>query len=123
LKRDIYEEGQRIPFIAWWPGKVKAATVSSQLGCLTDLMATIAGIVDSSLSANAGEDSYSFLPALKGVTDKGERDAVVHHSMDIFAIRQGKWKLVLGRGSGDHRSGYAKTPALQSRPDITQSLG
>jgi hypothetical protein len=32
---------------------------------------------------------------------KGTRDAVVHHSVDgMFAIRQGDWKLALGRGSG-----------------------
>ena len=64
-------------------------------------MATVADIVDAALPANAGEDSYSFLPALKGTTAKGVRDAIVHHSMDgMFAIRQGRWKLVLGRGSG-----------------------
>ncbi len=101
LKRDIYEGGHRIPFIARWPGKVKAASISNQLGCLTDLMATVADIVVAALLANAGEDSYSLLPALKGTTAKGVRDAIVHHSMDgMFAIRQGRWKLILGRGSG-----------------------
>ena len=100
-KRDIYEGGHRIPFIARWPAKIRAGSVSNQLGCLTDLMATAASIVAGALPVNAGEDSYSLQPALTGTTGKPVRDAIVHHSMDgMFAIRHGRWKLVLGRGSG-----------------------
>ncbi|HET8548438.1 MAG TPA: arylsulfatase [Bryobacteraceae bacterium] len=101
-KRDIYEGGHRIPFIARWPGRVRAGSVSDQLGCLTDLLATAADITNTPMGANAGEDSFSLLPALAGTgARRPVRDAVVHHSNDgLFAIRQGRWKLVLGRGSG-----------------------
>jgi arylsulfatase A-like enzyme len=44
-KADIFEGGHRIPFIARWPGKIKAGRVSRQLICLTDLMATCAEII------------------------------------------------------------------------------
>jgi arylsulfatase A-like enzyme len=101
LKRDIYEGGHRIPFIARWPGKTRAGSVSNQLGCLTDLLATAADITKASLARDAGEDSFSLLPALTHARGGGVRDAVVHHSSEgLFAIRQGRWKLVLGRGSG-----------------------
>ncbi len=101
MKADVWDAGHRIPFLARWAGKIKPGTVSNQLGCLTDLMATAAGIVDYQLPRNAGEDSYNLLPALLGRAHKPIREAVVHHSINgMFSIREGPWKLELGLGSG-----------------------
>jgi arylsulfatase A len=100
-KADIYDGGHRIPFFVRWPARVKAGTRCDQLLCLTDIMATCADMLSVSLPADAGEDSVSFLPALRGTADKPLREAVVHHSINgSFAIRQGKWKLELCPGSG-----------------------
>ena len=99
-KADIYDGGHRLPFIARWPGKVKAGSTSDQLICHTDLLATCAEIVGAKLPANAGEDSVSILPALLGTATKPLHEAVVHHSGNgAFAIRQGRWKLALCPGS------------------------
>ncbi len=115
-KADIFEGGHRIPFIARWPGKIKPGTTSRQLTCLTDLMATCAGIVGTKLPADAGEDSVSMLPALLGKAAGPLREAVVHHSINgSFAIRQGKWKLCLCPGSGgwsEPRPGSKREKAL-----------
>ncbi len=100
-KADAWDGGHRIPFIASWPGQIRPGTVSGQLGCLTDLMATTAAITGQTLPAGAGEDSYNLLPALLGRAQAPIRDAIVHHSVEgVFAIRQGNWKLILGLGSG-----------------------
>lgn len=100
-KADIWDGGHRIPFIVRWPAKVKAGTSNNQLICLTDLMATCSDIVDAKLPGTAGEDSYSFLPALKGKKQGSNRKGLIHHSIDgYFAYRQGKWKLLLAKGSG-----------------------
>jgi arylsulfatase A-like enzyme len=100
-KADAYDGGHRIPFIARWPAQVKAGTQSDQTLCLTDLMATCAGIIGVDLPDNAGEDSVSLLPALLGKADHPLREAVVHHSINgSFAIRKGDWKLLLCPGSG-----------------------
>lgn len=100
-KADVWEGGHRIPFLARWPSKIQPGTVSAQLGCLTDLMATVAGILEYQLPRNAGEDSYNLLPAYLGQAQSPIREAVVHHSNDgVFCIRQGSWKLVFGLGSG-----------------------
>jgi arylsulfatase A-like enzyme len=110
-KADIWEGGHRIPFIARWPGQIAKGTTSSQLGCLTDLMATVASIVDFKLPRDAGEDSYNLLPAYKGESSKPIRDAIVHHSVEgVFAIRQGSWKLELGLGSGGFSEPKYETP-------------
>ncbi len=104
MKADTWEAGHRIPFIARWPGRIRAGAVSNELGCLTDFLATAAEVVGTKLPANAGEDSFSLLPALTAKTgNKGKpiREAIVHHSSEgMFAIRQGEWKLILGLGSG-----------------------
>jgi arylsulfatase A len=100
-KADIWEGGHRVPFFVRWPGRIAPRTTSAQVICHTDLLATCAELLDAKLPATAGEDSESFLPALRGVTRAPRRDAVVHHSIEgKFSIRQGPWKLILGPGSG-----------------------
>jgi arylsulfatase A-like enzyme len=64
-------------------------------------MATCAEIVGARLPDNAGEDSVSIAPALLGAATQPLREALVHHSSNgSFAIRQGKWKLILCSSSG-----------------------
>lgn len=46
-KHDLYEGGHRVPAIAWWPGKIQPAHVSTELTATFDLMPTfldLAGI-------------------------------------------------------------------------------
>jgi len=128
-KADIWDGGHRVPFVARWPGKVRAGATSDQLICLTDLMATCAELLGIKLPENAAEDSVSILPALLG-TDKGPlREAVVHHSISgRFAIRQGKWKLELCPGSGGWGSPTDAAALNQGLPpiqlyDMTEDIG
>lgn len=104
MKADIYEGGHRVPFIVRWPGIVKPASKSAETICTTDLMATIADMLDYSLPDNTAEDSFSFLPALSGNEYKSPiREAIVHHSLNgRFALRKGDWKLILWPGSGGY---------------------
>ncbi len=112
-KADIWDGGHRIPFLARWPGQVKAGAVSDQLGCLTDLMATSAAITGVKLPASAGEDSFNLLPALLGKAKAPIRESIVHHSIDgMFSIRTGEWKLELGLGSG----GFTKPARVEATP-------
>ncbi len=100
-KFDIWEGGHHIPFIARWPGKIKAGTTCDDPICLTDLMATFAEISGAKIPGNAGEDSVSILPDLLGTASTPVREALVHQSGDgNLAIRQGKWKLEFCPGSG-----------------------
>ncbi len=101
-KADIWEGGNRVPFIIRWPGRIAPASQSDALVSLTDMLATFAAVVGAELPRDAGEDSYSLLPVLLGENPETPlRDAAIHHSSDgMFAIRQGPWKLVEGRGSG-----------------------
>jgi arylsulfatase A-like enzyme len=128
-KADIWDGGHRVPFIVRWPGRVPAGTTSDQLVCLVDFLATCADLVGVKLSADAGEDSVSIVPALLGQADKPVREALVHHSINgRFAIRQGKWKLELCPGSGGWSAPRDPQAARQGLPsvqlyDLTQDLG
>ena len=101
-KADIYEGGHRVPFIAKWTGRIPAGTVSELPIAHTDLMATIAEVVNTPMGPEAGPDSFSFLPVLRGEPEAQDaRPPMVHHSLyGMFAIREGDWKLIDGLGSG-----------------------
>jgi arylsulfatase A len=104
MKSSNWEGGHRIPFIARWPGKVKANSISRQLICFTDVMATLAELTGSKLPAGAGPDSFSFLPVLRG---KQPENKPVRGSLVVGkSIRSGPWKWI---------EGYE--PALFMRPE------
>ena len=99
-KRDLYEGGHRVPFIVRWPAVAKPGQRSSDLVCQTDVLATIADVLGRELDSGEGEDSVSFLPILQG-EQRPTRPPVIHHSSaGHFAIRDGRWKLNMIRGSG-----------------------
>ena len=114
MKADIHEGGHRVPFVARWPGKIEAGSVSHELVSLVDLMATFASVAGQTLSDDAGEDSYDLTPVLLGEPLEGPiREATVHHSVNgIFAIRQGSWKLIEGLGSG----GFTQPVSVEPGP-------
>ncbi|MFN7840975.1 MAG: sulfatase family protein [Pirellula sp.] len=95
-KRDAWEGGHRVPFMARWPGKIASGAVSNETMCHADFMATVAAILGHELPENAAEDSVSMLPALLGEKLSSPiREATVHHSArGKFAIRKGDWVLI-----------------------------
>ena len=108
-----------IPFIVRWSGKVKADSTTDQLVCLTDLMATCAEILKQPVPENCGQDSVSILPALSGQPIVSTRAGVIHHSISgHFGYRQGKWKLLLAKGSG----GWSSPNEKQSKNAVIAQL-
>lgn len=100
-KGDLWDGGHRVPFILRWPASVKPGSISDQLISLNDLMATSAELNGTTLPMTVGEDSVSFLPALKGAPIVSQRMGLIHHSFSgHFAYRSGKWKLLLAKSSG-----------------------
>lgn len=113
MKADIWEAGHRVPFLARWPGRIRPGTTSDHLGCLTDLMATLAEILGVELPPEAAEDSFSMLGALLARPNLPPRPAVVLHSSEgMFAIREGPWKLIRGLGSG----GFSEPRRVEQKP-------
>jgi len=96
MKFDAWEGGHRMPFIASWPGVIEKGSQSSQIISNTDMLATFAALVGETLPDDAGEDSYSILPALfnKNYAEP-IREAIVGRpdKTDLY-IRKGDWKLI-----------------------------
>jgi len=115
MKRDNWEGGHRVPFIVRWPGKVNEGSTSDQLVSLTDMMATLAELVNVSLPDNSAEDSFSMLPALLGNdAQKPVRPYLLHQGFGgkkFLAIRKDKWKYLAHQGSGGNR--YESEPMLE----------
>jgi arylsulfatase A-like enzyme len=117
-KADIWEGGHREPCIARWPGHIPANAISDAVICLSDFMATCAEITDFHLPGEAAQDSYSMASALTANQNNAPvRDTIIHHSGDgMFSIRQDRWKLIRGLGSG----GFSEPVHADPTPDGPQ---
>jgi arylsulfatase A-like enzyme len=95
-KHSEWEGGFREPFLVRWPGKVPAGTVSDQVICLTDVLATLANVLKAPLPKGNAEDSFDVLRAFTEARPGAPvRDHVIVQSADAtYAIRMGDWKLV-----------------------------
>jgi arylsulfatase A-like enzyme len=95
-KHSEWEGGFREPFIVRWPGTVPAHTVSDQVICLTDVLATLASILKVPIAKGNAEDSFDVLRAFtENNPGPPVRDHVILQSASaVYDIRMGDWKLV-----------------------------
>lgn len=98
MKGDLHEGGHRVPFIARWPGRIKAGSVCREMICFTDMMATFAALAGDALPKDAGEDSFDISPLLLGAPPGHPgRTSAIHGNWGSYtlAIRDRDWKLIL----------------------------
>lgn len=110
-KRDLWEGGHRVPFIARWPGKIKAGVTSQETISHVDLFATAAAIIGKSPGPEAAPDSFNILPALLGEPlSTPLRPATIHHGISgSLAIRQGDWVFIdAPSGDGNREPAWRK---------------
>ena len=96
-KADVYEGGHRVPFLVRWPGEVKPGT-HVRPDDLPDRPDGDRRRDRRREAARRRRRGQRQPPAglLDGTADGPVREATVHHSINgSFAIRQGKWKLIL----------------------------
>ena len=99
FKFDSWEGGHRVPFIARWPGKIEAGSVSNQLICHIDMLATFAALTGSKVT---GPGSVNALPTLIGTPDKPARDqfVIAPNNAKNLALREGRWLYIGAQGGG-----------------------
>jgi arylsulfatase A len=95
-KHSEWEGGFREPFLVRWPGKVPAGTVSEQVICLTDMVATFANLLNVPLPKGNAEDSFDVMRAFtEAKPGTPVRDHVILQSASaIYDLRQGDWKFI-----------------------------
>ncbi|WP_346862523.1 arylsulfatase [uncultured Draconibacterium sp.] len=94
-KRDLYEGGIREPMIAWWPGKIEAASQSDHVSAFWDFLPTVTEIIGAKNPENI--DGISFLPSLLGKGEQAKHDHLYwefHEKNGRLALRKDNWKLV-----------------------------
>lgn len=95
-KRDLYEGGIRVPFIARWPGEIPAGVTNDQIVAFWDILPTLAQIAG--LPAPSKIDGISILPSLLGQKQKQHEYLYwdYGHVRKTFkqAIRMDRWKAV-----------------------------
>ena len=116
MKADAWEAGHRMPLIVRWPGQVGTGTTSKQTICFTDLMATFATITGATLAEDEGLDSFDFSAVLTGKQAEGKpvRPSLpIRSGSGMMTIREGRWKLIQGLGSG----GFSQPRKVDPQPD------
>jgi arylsulfatase A-like enzyme len=96
-KRDLYEGGIRIPFIARWPGKIKLGSVTEHISAFWDFLPTVCDIAK--IEPSGDGDGISYLPTLLGNKNEQKVHDYLYWEFNegqgpIQAIRKGKWKAV-----------------------------
>lgn len=117
-KGSLVEGGTRVPFVARWPGQIRAGTLSRETVSTTDMLATFAGILGKALPQGAGPDSYNVLSALLGQPLPDPERPVVFSSGGTgeLCIRVGKWKLIDGQGDCGYGAFRKKAPWPKPKP-------
>lgn len=117
-KGSLFEGGHRVPFIARWPGRIKAGSECGELITHLDMAASFAALTGVPLPADAAPDSLNILPALLGEPhEKPVREIFIAHNGGTkgpFGIRKGPWKLITGPGG----YGRGPKPAKPAEPQL-----
>lgn len=98
IKRSLHEGGIRVPFMARWPGKIKAGTTSDFIGGFQDFLPTMADLLGASSEVPSDADGVSILPTLLGETDKQQSHDYLYWAFyergGAQAARIGPWKAI-----------------------------
>ncbi len=95
-KGTLYEGGVRVPFFAYWPGKIPPGRESEHLAYFPDVLPTIAELTGA--KTPAGTDGISLVPELLGESAAGRKQPAHEYlyweTAGWSAIRQGNWRAV-----------------------------
>jgi arylsulfatase A-like enzyme len=96
MKRDLYEGGIRVPFIARWPNVVPSGVTSEHVSYFGDFFATACELAGVPSPENL--DSISIVPTLTGHSDQQKQHEFLYWEFyeqgSKQAVRQGNWKAI-----------------------------
>ncbi|MBN1492483.1 MAG: sulfatase [Phycisphaerae bacterium] len=92
-KGSTWEGGMREPALAWWPGRIRAGTISGELASTLDLLQTCAALAGADAPKDRPLDGYDITPVLNG-SGPSPREMMYYYWGDVLmAVRKGPWKL------------------------------
>lgn len=123
-KASTLEGGIRVPGLAWWPGKIPAASSTDAITTMMDVLPTFAQLARAKLPAGRKLDGVDIFPVLAGAPATPPRDTFLYHRGFLLeAIRSGPWKLHLATGElynlstdiGEATNVAAQNPTIVAR--------
>lgn len=99
-KGQMFEGGLRVPFIAWWPGRLPAGRVCDDFLSTLEIFPTLARAAGAKTDRKIRLDGFDMLPVLRG-EEKSPRTEMFWEWRGQRAARVGDWKWVeSSRGGG-----------------------
>jgi arylsulfatase A-like enzyme len=106
-KGTTWEGGQRVPFLALWPGQVPAGQTCSELATAMDLLPTLAGLAGAELPSDRILDGRDIRSLLTQPLARSPHDAFFYYHRDrLEAVRDHRFKLQLWRHNAPCRLLY-----------------
>ena len=96
-KATAFEGGVRVPFVARWPGRIPAGSVSAVPAMTIDLLPTFAALAGAAVPPDRIIDGRDIRPILssRGNTSEPHDALYFYWGDELHAIRSGKWKVHL----------------------------
>ncbi len=98
-KGSVYEGGHKVPFIAWWPGRIRAGTVSPVPAITLDVMPTLLSLANVAPAKDGPLDGVDMSPLLLEGKPPEQRSlfwaSLSNNGARNEAMRHGPWKLVV----------------------------
>ena len=129
MKGSVYEGGHKVPFIAWWPGRIVAGTECAMPGITLDVMPTLLSLAGVEASEARPLDGVDLSPVLlgKGVLDPRPLycASLGNNGSRAESMREGPWKLVVNHPKakpGSFENEQVELYRLDRDPGETQDL-
>lgn len=100
-KSTMWEGGLRVPFIAWWPGRLPAGRVTDEFLTSLEILPTLATVTGATVPREIVLDGFDMLPVLRG-EQSSRRTEMFWERRRERAARVGNWKWL---DMGDDRKG------------------
>jgi uncharacterized sulfatase len=94
-KGSSWEGGQRVPFIAQWPGKIPRGLVSNEPAMNIDLFPTLLALAGGELPSDREIDGLNISEMLFANASSPHEALFLFDADRIAGVRSGQWKLVL----------------------------
>ena len=112
-KGSTWEGGMREPFIAWWPGTIRAGAVSAVMSGTMDIFTTSLALAGVALPNDRVIDGRNLEPVLRGTGNRAGDVFFFYRGQQLMAVRKGPWKA-----HWMTRAGYRQPRAERHDPPL-----
>ncbi|HSG70090.1 MAG TPA: sulfatase-like hydrolase/transferase, partial [Planctomycetaceae bacterium] len=91
-KGSVYDGGIREPTLMWWPAKIPAGSVCSEVAASIDMLPTLAGLCGGEMPKRKidGKDIWPLMSGVEGAKSPHEAYVLMHGP---GTVRSGNWKF------------------------------